>query len=52
VDVAGDLPFEEILVIHHEDVAGASVAETEEAEPARVLQRFGDRVEIRLGAGR
>jgi hypothetical protein len=48
--VAGDLPFEEILVIHHEDVAGAAVAEAGEVGPARVLQRYGDRVEIRLGA--
>ena len=58
--MAGDLPFEEILVIHgvQEDAAAPSPGgpPTEPAPPATeasdapVLQRFGDRVEIRLGA--
>lgn len=52
--MAGDLPFEEVLVIHD---AGAPSAEPRAAELVRagepttpVLQRFGDRVEIHLGA--
>ncbi|NGO13335.1 hypothetical protein G5C60_38500 [Streptomyces sp. HC44] len=46
--MAGDLPYEEILVVHHADLAGADTAAA--APTGRVLQRFGDRVEIRLGA--
>src|SRR4051812_22900251 len=57
--MAGDLPFEEILVIHQEPKttataatrAGAPVlAEAPDEPAARVLQRYGDRVEIRMGA--
>jgi hypothetical protein len=48
--MAGDLPFEEVLVIHHPDMA-ATPALVADTAPGRVLQRFGDRVEIRLGAG-
>jgi hypothetical protein len=57
--MAGDLPFEEILVIHQEPTAAVAAAEAASApllvepladEPAgRVLQRYGDRVEIRMG---
>ena len=47
--MAGDLPFEELLVIHHEGAAEALAAPGEEVAGARVLQRFGDRVEIRMG---
>lgn len=52
--MAGDLPFEEVLLIHHDAVEPtaeptAAVVGTE--EPAvPVLHRFGDRVEIGLGA--
>jgi len=55
--MAGDLPFEEVLVVHHEKFALAAPApEAAKGAPvavapqARVLQRFGDRVEIRAGA--
>ena len=54
--MAGDLPFEEILVIHSEDTSldlaepGAPAAPPE-AREARVLHRFGDRVEILRGSG-
>jgi hypothetical protein len=58
--MAGDLGFEEILVIHDSIGAppapGAAATERRtprldpEVEQARVLQRFGDRVEIRAGA--
>src|SRR5215211_4634497 len=48
--MAGDLPFEEVLVVHHEAAGPAAALEAEPAAP-RVLQRFGDRVEIRLGIG-
>ncbi|MDQ3863841.1 MAG: zinc-dependent metalloprotease, partial [Actinomycetota bacterium] len=53
--MAGDLPFEEVLVIHQADgepsaEAAGAVAVGPPQPPRRVLQRFGDRVEIRLGA--
>ena len=58
--MAGDLPFEEILVIHEEPTATVTAARGAAApvlaapaagEPGgRVLQRYGDRVEIRMGA--
>lgn len=52
--MAGDLPFEEVLVIHDDRSTErlAALGEPTEmpSEPeARVLQRFGDHVEIRLG---
>jgi hypothetical protein len=58
--MAGDLPFEEILVIHEEAAAAVAAAGSATAPvPAealtgeaagRVLHRYGDRVEIRMGA--
>src|SRR4030095_11855018 len=58
--MAGDLPFEEILVIHDPvgelPAPGAAAAERSavylhpDTEQTRVLLRFGDRVEIRAGA--
>lgn len=48
--MAGDLPFEELLVIHHEAAREALALDAESDTPTpRVLQRYGDRVEIRLG---
>ena len=51
--MAGDLPFEEVLVVHGDFGAAATEGALVEspAPSGRVLQRFGDRVEIRLGAG-
>ena len=55
--MAGDLPFEEVLVVHLAPDAGPPAAPTAAGPtvsapgPAtRLLARFGDRVEIRLGA--
>jgi hypothetical protein len=54
--MAGDLPFEEVLVVHADADLDAEAPEPSlvgaeaPAKAARVLQRFGDRVEIRLGA--
>jgi len=51
--MAGDLPYEEILVLHRgEEAAEApALALVEGDAGARPLHRFGDRVEIRLGEG-
>src|SRR5262245_47974914 len=59
-EMAGDLPFEELLVVYQEPGAAATAARDASAPipvapptdvPAgRVLQRYGDRVEIRIGA--
>ena len=56
--MAGDLPFEEVLVVHapgdgDSDAAAAPPSTTIGREDGgrRLLQRFGDRVEIRLGVG-
>ena len=56
--MAGDLPIEEILVIHGtgpepegEADEGTGTRPVEQAdEPGRLLHRYGDRVEIRAGA--
>src|SRR5215208_2514979 len=53
--MAGDLPFEEVLVINRaadepSEEAPAALAVGPQEPPRRVLQRFGDRVEIRLGS--
>ncbi|HEX8159497.1 MAG TPA: hypothetical protein VF526_19095 [Solirubrobacteraceae bacterium] len=50
--MAEDLPFEELLVIHHDALRESDALRTESTTPPpRVLQRFGDRVEIRAGTG-
>ncbi len=51
--MAGDLPFEEVLVVHGDFGAAATEGALVEspAPSGRVVQRFGERVEIRLGAG-
>lgn len=46
--MAGELPFEEILVIHGADEDGEGTAARGLGD-LPVVQRFGDRVEIRLG---
>jgi hypothetical protein len=50
--MAGDLPFQEVLVVHHDKLAAAAPLEAVPDAPKapRVLQRFGDRVEIHAGA--
>ncbi len=52
--MAGDLPFAEVLTIHGGETPpteGPGDRGLQGAPPGPVLQRFGDRVEIRLGTG-